>query len=81
MGAVYNLRFALLGGAAALLGGSAAVAGGALACARYLEIPYHPNAGTLLAALLLTTSLVTLTGRLGARRVLSTPPAQSLRGE
>lgn len=81
LGAVYNLRFALLGGAAALLGGSAAVAGGALACARYLEIPYHPNAGTLLAALLLTTSLVTLTGRLGARRVLSTPPAQSLRGE
>ncbi len=81
LGAIYNLRFALLGGAAALLGGGAAVAAGALVCARYLEIPYRPNALTLLAALLLATGLVTLTGRLGARRVLATPPAQSLRGE
>ena len=79
LGAVYNLRFALLGGAAALLGSGAAVAAGALACARYLEIAYRPNVGTLLAALLLATALVTLTGRLGARRVLATPPAQSLR--
>jgi len=80
LGAVYNLRFALLGGAAALLGSGAAVAAGALACARYLEIPYRPNAGTLLIAVMLATGLVTLTGRLGARRVLATPPAQSLRG-
>jgi len=81
LGAVYNLRFALLGGAAALLGSGAAVAAGALACERYLEIAYRPNVGTLLVALLLATGLVTLTGRLGARRVLATPPAQSLRGE
>lgn len=81
LGAVYNLRFALLGGAAAVLGSGAAVAAGAVACARYLEVPYQPNAGTLLGALLLATALVTLTGRLGARRVLATPPAQSLRGE
>ncbi len=81
LGAVYNLRFALLGGAAALLGSGAAVAAGALACERYLEIAYRPNLGTLLVALLLATGLVTLTGRLGARRVLATPPAQSLRGD
>lgn len=81
LGAVYNLRFALLGGAAALLGCGAAVAAGAFACLRYLDIPYRPNALALLAAVLLATGLVTLTGRLGARRVLATPPAQSLRGE
>ncbi|WP_448510454.1 ABC transporter permease [Immundisolibacter sp.] len=81
LGAVYNLRFALLGGAAALLGSGAAVAAGALACERYLEIAYRPNLGTLLVTLLLATGLVTLTGRLGARRVLATPPAQSLRGD
>ena len=81
LGAVYNLRFALLGGAAALLGCGAAVAAGAFACLRYLDIPYRPNALALLATVLLATGLVTLTGRLGARRVLATPPAQSLRGE
>jgi putative ABC transport system permease protein len=81
LGAVYNLRFALLGGAAALLGCGAAVAAGAFACLRYLEVPYRPNVLALLATVVLATALVTLTGRLGARRVLATPPAQSLRGE
>jgi putative ABC transport system permease protein len=81
LGAVYNLRFALLGGAAALLGCGAAVAAGAFACLRYLDVAYRPNALALLATVVLVTALVTVTGRLGARRVLATPPAQSLRGE
>ena len=80
LGAVYNLRFALLGATATLLGCGAAVAAGALACLYYLEVPYRPNALALLGILLLATGLVTVTGRLGARRVLATPPARSLRG-
>jgi peptidoglycan/LPS O-acetylase OafA/YrhL len=65
---------------ATLLGCGAAVIAGALACRHYLEVPYRPNALALLGTLLLATALVTATGRLGARRVLATPPARSLRG-
>ncbi|WP_372695203.1 ABC transporter permease [Immundisolibacter sp.] len=81
LGAVYNLRFALLGGVAAVLGSAVAVAAGALVCARYLDIPYRPDGLTLVTAWLLVTALVMLAGRLGARRVLATPPARSLRGD
>lgn len=81
LGAVYNLRFALLGGAAALLGCVTAVAAGALACLHYLDVPYRPNSLALAGTVVLATVLVTLTGRLGARRVLATPPARSLRGD
>ncbi len=79
LGTIYTLRFALLGGAAAVLGSGVALAAGAVACVRFLDIPYQPSAWPILAAILLSTALVTVTGTLGVRQVLSTPPMQSLR--
>jgi putative ABC transport system permease protein len=80
LGTLFALRFALLGGAASGLGVTVAVVAGAVACARFLDIPYQPSAWPIVAAVLLTTALVTATGALGVGRVISTPPMQSLRG-
>jgi putative ABC transport system permease protein len=77
-GAVIS-EFALMGGVAGFLAATAALIVGWLLAVRVFEIEYDPGLWLPLAGLLGGAAGIALTGLIGSRQVLKTPPAVILR--
>ena len=72
-------EFALMGGVAGFLAAVAAIIVGWLLATRVFEIDYNPRFWLPLAGLLAGAVTIAITGILGSRQVLKTPPAVILR--
>ena len=76
---IFTVRFCLLGLLSALLGIGAAVGTGALLASRLLHTTYHPSGMLLLATLVISSTLITLVGRSGCRKALTSSPLNLLK--
>ncbi len=72
-------EFALMGGVAGFLAASAAIIVGWILATRVFQIGYDPRLWLPLAGLLVGAVGIAVTGLLGSRQVLKTPPAVILR--
>ena len=72
-------EFSLLGGVAGLLAASAAIAVGWVMADQVFKMEYQPSLWLPPVGMILGAAGIAITGLLGSRPVLSTPPAQILR--
>ncbi|MGB9429677.1 MAG: FtsX-like permease family protein [Gammaproteobacteria bacterium] len=73
------VEYAALGFAAGLLGALAATIVAWLLANRVFSLPYHPDWRVWLIGILAGTFIVAISGLLATRRVLNTPPVETLR--